>query len=60
MTNRQKYLFDVAGYVVLDDILQPNHCQRLIDALQTVVDTPETDLPADVRLTPISHTLEGV
>ena len=55
MTNRQKYLFDVAGYVVLDDILQPNHCQRLIDALQTVVDTPETDLPADVRLTPISQ-----
>jgi hypothetical protein len=54
MTDRQKYLFDVAGYLVLDDILTPDHCQRLIDVLHEVIDTPQDGLPKGVAHTAIS------
>ena len=54
MTDRQKYLFDVSGYLVLDDILTSDQCKRLTDTLHTVRDTPEDDLPTGVRCTAIS------
>ena len=48
MTDRQKYLFDVAGYLVLEDVLTRDHCGRLIDALRKVIDTPPDQLPKGV------------
>jgi hypothetical protein len=48
MTDRQKYLFDVAGYLVLEDVLTRDHCGRLTDALRKVIDTPPDQLPKGV------------
>ena len=30
MDDRQKYLFDVRGYLVLEQVITPDHCERLI------------------------------
>lgn len=48
MTDKQKYLFDVAGYLLLEDVLPRDHCERLIDALHEVIDTPTDQLPNGV------------
>jgi hypothetical protein len=54
MTDRQKYLFDVAGYLVLDDVLSPDLCKRLIDALHEVIDSPADQLPKGVAHSSLS------
>ena len=48
MTDKQTYLFDVAGYLLLEDVLSRDHCERLIDALHEVIDTPTDQLPKGV------------
>ena len=48
MTDKQKYLFDVAGYLLVEDVLSRDHCKRLIDALYEVIDTPSDQLPKGV------------
>lgn len=54
MTDKQKYLFDVAGYLVLNDVLDSEHCKRLTDALRGIIDTPKADLPKGVQHTLLS------
>jgi hypothetical protein len=49
MTEEQRYLFDVAGYLVVEDVLSRDHCKRLIDALHEVIDTPRDKLPRGVN-----------
>ena len=41
MTDKQKYLFDVAGYLLLEDVLSRDHCERLIDALHEALAAQE-------------------
>tara|TARA_Y100000588_G_scaffold342340_2_gene387098 strand:+ start:603 stop:1397 length:795 start_codon:yes stop_codon:yes gene_type:complete len=48
MTDREKYLFDVAGYLVIEDVLSRDLCERLIGALHEVIDTPLDRLPKGV------------
>ena len=48
MTEKQKYLFDVAGYLLFEDILSVDHCKRLIDALHETIETPKDQLPKGV------------
>lgn len=49
MNEDQKYLFDVTGYVVLEDLLSRDHCERLIDAVKKIAATPVEQLPTGVR-----------
>lgn len=51
MDERQKYLYDLNGYVVIEDVLSREHCQRLIDRLATLFDTPNDRLPDGIRHT---------
>jgi hypothetical protein len=44
MTDEEKYLFDVAGYLVVDDVLSRDHYQRLVDALHEIISTPRDQL----------------
>ena len=48
MDARQKYLFDVNGYLVLDDVLSHHQCGRLIDTMKRMIDTPNDQLPEGV------------
>ena len=48
MDDRQKYLFDVRGYLVLDDVLTREHCRRLIDEMKRLIDVPDDELPEGV------------
>ena len=48
MTDEQTYLFDVNGYLILEDILKPDHCQRLIDAVHEAIATPSNQMPQGV------------
>ena len=48
MTDGEKYLFDVAGYLVVEDVLARDDCERLIDALHELIDTPRDQLPTGV------------
>ena len=48
MTDEEKYLFDVAGYLIVDDVLSRNHCQRLVDALHEIISTTGDQLPTGV------------
>lgn len=50
MTEQQKYLFDVTGYLVVENILPLDSCKQLIDSLQEVKDTPKDQLPIGVRI----------
>ena len=49
MNEYQKYFFDVTGYLVLEDLLSRDHCERLIDAVKGIEATPLEQLPAGVR-----------
>lgn len=59
MTERQKYLFDVAGYLVLDDVLSRDHCDHLIAALHEVIDTPPDQLSEGVSHAAVRGTGEA-
>ncbi len=48
MTEEQLYLFDVAGYLAVEDVLSRDHCERLIEALHEVEGTPSDQLPTGV------------
>ena len=48
MTEEQLYLFDVAGYLVVEDVLSYDHCERLIEALHEVEDARRDQLPTGV------------
>ena len=49
MDARQKYLFDVNGYLVLEDVLSHHQCDRLIDTMKRMINTPNDQLPEGVR-----------
>lgn len=49
MNEDQKYLFDVTGYLVLEDLLSRGHCERLIDVVKRIAATPLERLPVGVR-----------
>ena len=49
MDARQKYLFDTRGFLVLDDVLSAEQCQRLIAAMKALIDVPDDQLPEGVR-----------
>ena len=55
MTEEQKYLFDVAGYLVVEDVLSHDDCERRIDSLHELRETPRDQLPRGV-----SHYEPGV
>ncbi len=49
MTNEEKYLFDVAGYLVVDDAISRDYCQQLVDTLHEIISTtPQEELPTGV------------
>jgi ectoine hydroxylase-related dioxygenase (phytanoyl-CoA dioxygenase family) len=45
---RQKYLFDVRGYLLLEDVLTREQCQRLIATMKRHIDVPDNELPEGV------------
>ena len=49
MDARQKYLFDVNGYLVLEDVLARAHCNRLIDTARRLMAVPNEELPEGVQ-----------
>ena len=49
MDERQKYLYDLNGYLVVEDVLTRDHCQRLIDELARLFETPNERLPDGIR-----------
>ena len=48
MDDRQKYLLDCRGYLVLDDVLSSDQCRRLIDEMHRLIDVPDDELPEGV------------
>ena len=54
MTDEEKYLFDVAGYLVVENVLSSDYCERLIDALHEIINSPREQLPVGV-----SHSEQG-
>ncbi|MDE0027317.1 MAG: phytanoyl-CoA dioxygenase family protein [Spirochaetaceae bacterium] len=48
MDERQKYLFDTRGYLVLDDVLSEDQCTRLIAAVNERIEVPDGELPEGV------------
>ena len=48
MDARQKYLFDTRGFLVLDDVLSAEQCQRLIARMKALIDVPDDQLPEGV------------
>ncbi len=49
MTDEQKYLFDINGYLIIENVLTRDRCQRLIDAVYEGIATPNEELPKGVR-----------
>ncbi|MDA0839084.1 MAG: phytanoyl-CoA dioxygenase family protein [Planctomycetota bacterium] len=45
MTDRQKFLFDTSGFLVLEEVLKAGQCTGLIEALHRIMVTPKADLP---------------
>ena len=45
MTEKQKFLFDTCGYLVLEDVLDADRCQELKDEIKRILDTPPEELP---------------
>ena len=48
MDDRQKYLFDVRGYLELDDVLTRDQCRRLVDEMKRLIDVPDDEKPEGV------------
>lgn len=48
MENWQKYLFDLNGYLVLDNVLTADHCGRLVEELYRLSEVPNDQLPGGV------------
>ena len=48
MDDRQKYLFDVRGYLELDDVLTRDQCRRLVDEMKRLIDLPDEEKPEGV------------
>ena len=48
MNEDQKYFFDVAGYLVLEDLLTRDHCEQLIEVINRIAGTPVAQLPKGV------------
>jgi hypothetical protein len=57
VTERQKFLYDTCGYLVLEDVLTSDQCEGLLAALQKIMSTPKEQLPRGVGCghTPESH-----
>ncbi|MDP6356219.1 MAG: phytanoyl-CoA dioxygenase family protein [Planctomycetota bacterium] len=45
MTERQKFLFDTCGFLVLENVLTSSQCEELLEALHRIMNTPNDELP---------------
>ena len=48
MTQEDKYLFDVRGYLVLEDVIPLDRCQALVARMKEYLDVPDDQLPEGV------------
>ena len=55
MTPEQRYMFDLTGYLLVDNVLSPNELKTCQDATQRYINTPDEDLPAGFGRDGIRH-----